>query len=1070
MSSPIDVIKVKDAASQHTTNERLVTSASELISNYILAKLLGTSPARLPTDVILPSDIDVPLDVLRQLPHVPFPVVQREVTSRLVSPQSDLAASVEAPGNKSINSDVDDAGTSQMRESVDSAVDRVHRVPVDSHAPVDSLHRRRHRLDVNKVEETLMEWNGERGKAHSVSNAAANLVVFAPLSPRRAAVVPPTAASVTSQLSPSTAPNRLSALRAIFEKSLGQESDETGSKETAVMTGNDSRVSGHSELEAFKSGPSAADMVDEQVEDIGVIAQDEDRVIPVTGFHLRPRLFPGSSQPRGHSDEPDTEASISLLLPPDNDPWTLSDDLKPTSSEMQLLIGNDDQEEEAVMEPTAGGHESKEEELMAGDSESNIATTDPTVYMYTVLSAATWQSNNDERDVIGDVRDDVERDVEHDVGYDEGDKVGRGDGDDDDREKSMERESMEVSSGNETSQSAVDDVRRLSPEFLRVMMSLWPGLEICAGPQCSQQDMSDAVASSSDVDDEATGLRRSTDYDLSTASTELVTTPTLSGSDVNMTSRPPATTPSWWEVRGSTSLQPDTTTTSPFHEFIHRLAGDLAVEQLMATRRQNVRLDLIATANSDGNMMSGKDKDHPEGLTTTVTLRPTTTESGVQLVDNMHDRDQPGQHRQQVSPIASSRSDSRPTSIIKNRPTALSVPGIQRLNGLVRRRGRPFHLHPRRVDPTRREKYQRGVRQRPFRQRYGFLPPIFSFHRNPTIVKPQPDVHALPERRRVQIVDEDSGFERDSVVVSQTNEETHLGHPGLPFNTDVLRRHSGLAHNRMVIYAPQDGDHQVLLEKTTTSTLAKKLENGIGEVNGKTGLPATITDGGVHETTGSDKTESKFNNRTALTVLDEDQQEITLLEQSTHSPSSRASLSSSSTTARGPNISDVGNKTLQFSDMASKVQVSPSLTAATTDVVTSVRSSTHSETMDFGSTTSTSSQQHHNDRQQTMPQVPLTSTSELPVDPDPLHTGSFQTTAIRPLSVDSGAVSPGGGEPLPVQARPGEHDDSAAAIEMFGGYADWMVGLISAVAVAVFIFLAILSFLAVVSCRCVSSR
>jgi len=64
-----------------------------------------------------------------------------------------------------------------------------------------------------------------------------------------------------------------------------------------------------------------------------------------------------------------------------------------------------------------------------------------------------------------------------------------------------------------------------------------------------------------------------------------------------------------------------------------------------------------------------------------------------------------------------------------------------------------------------------------------------------------------------------------------------------------------------------------------------------------------------------------------------------------------------------------------------------------------------------------------------------------------------------------------GSPALPVQARSGnERHHSAAAIAMLGGYADWMVGLISAVAVAVFIFLAILSFLAVVSCRCVSSR
>jgi len=72
-------------------------------------------------------------------------------------------------------------------------------------------------------------------------------------------------------------------------------------------------------------------------------------------------------------------------------------------------------------------------------------------------------------------------------------------------------------------------------------------------------------------------------------------------------------------------------------------------------------------------------------------------------------------------------------------------------------------------------------------------------------------------------------------------------------------------------------------------------------------------------------------------------------------------------------------------------------------------------------------------------------------------------------SEEDGSPS-GGSEPLPVHARPGDDGRSAAAIAMLGGYADWMVGLISAVAVAVFIFLAILSFLAVVSCRCVSTR
>ena len=86
------------------------------------------------------------------------------------------------------------------------------------------------------------------------------------------------------------------------------------------------------------------------------------------------------------------------------------------------------------------------------------------------------------------------------------------------------------------------------------------------------------------------------------------------------------------------------------------------------------------------------------------------------------------------------------------------------------------------------------------------------------------------------------------------------------------------------------------------------------------------------------------------------------------------------------------------------------------------------------------------------------------------------TPAKTPQTADgeprAGTLNPSGREPLAVLASGGAgHDErSAAAMAMLGGYADWMVGLISAVAVAVFIFLAILSFLAVVSCRCVSAR
>ena len=210
-------MEVADADSQQTTNERLATSASKLISDYILAKLLGTSPARLPTNVILPT-----LGGFPKVPSVPFPVLPRaygEVNGR---PELDRAGSVTASSNKSTVSYVDDAGSSQVEDSVDQSDAPVRRVPVTSPS---SLHRHlhhhqhHHRLGVNEVKETLMEWNGDRGKARSVSNAAANLVVFAPLFPRvrTPEVVIPTATSVTFQrLPPSTAPSSLSSLLSLI--------------------------------------------------------------------------------------------------------------------------------------------------------------------------------------------------------------------------------------------------------------------------------------------------------------------------------------------------------------------------------------------------------------------------------------------------------------------------------------------------------------------------------------------------------------------------------------------------------------------------------------------------------------------------------------------------------------------------------------------------------------------------------------------------------------------------------------------------------------------------------------
>jgi len=1102
LSSSSVVLEDTDADTQQTTNQHLATSASDLISNYILAKLLGTSVARLPTGVLLPTDIS--LDRFAQVPPVPLPVFPHaydKVNSRPVSSELDVAGAVTAPSNKSADSNIDVAEGSQVEESVDPPDAPVGRVPVTSPS---SLHHRHHRLDVNEVKETLMEWNGDRGKARSVSNAAANLVVFAPLFPgtavRKPEVVIPTVTSVTFKRSPpSTAPSSLSSLRAIVEKSLGEESDESGSDSTAgdtETTDNDRHLSENvstAELEPFKSGPAAADTEDEQVEDVGLIAQDLDYVTPVTGFHLRPRLLPKASLPRDDPDEPVRTAAVSYLLPPDNAPWTISEDPESIAPDKQLSVDSDGQDEENVIKPTLSDSESKETPPLR-DSET---TTDPTVYMYTVLSSVTRQPVDEEPDDTDYVRDDVE----DDVGHEDGDDVEYNDGQDvidDIRDDFLESQSAEVIRDDKTAQPAVKDARRLSPEFLRVMQSLWPGLEICAGPQCNSEDTTDALSSSSDMRDEVTAspftrLRLDTEYDFPAVpgwkqkfavfdstpageyrhlashatSTQSVATPTVSTTDVTQSSLSP-TMPSSWQVRESTSFHRDSTTTSPIHGLPHRPDSYVADDHVTLTGRKNMRTNMIAAA--DSNMKMTSDEDQEEGLKTTVTLRPTTTTSDIKLIDNTYEL--PAQ-RQQASLIASSSMpDSRPVS-------TLSVPATGTLEGLIRNRGMHFHHHHRlRADPSRREKSHADVKERPFRQRHSFLPPNFSFRRNPTIMKPPPDLRGLPDRRRAQIVDKDSGLVRSSIAESQINEETPRRF-GSPFNVHRHEgpTHPGLPYERTVIFASQGRDEEELLGKKTISSPAGRLMNRVREQNGVTSSSTTITDDRNHEKTDLEKAEGMFYSRIAQSASNTDHQEQVRLEQTTHKSSSRASWPSS-TKDREQNVKDKGSKMPQFVDNASKVSVSTS-----TDLITSVRSSTPSDVDDFESSatprTTTSRPMHIksiDSVQTTSDKIevpPLTATSKLPDVLDQPQTDSSQTTstaAARPLSDDSAAVSPGKRAPLPVQARAGENGHSAATIAMLGGYADWMVGLISAVAVAVFIFLAILSFLAVVSCRCVSSR
>ena len=977
-----DVMQVVDADSQRTSNERLAASASQFISNYILAKLLGTSPARLPTGILLSTDIS--LDVFPKVPSVSYPVFPRAYEEVSSEPISDAAAT-----NKSTNVNVEDAATSQVEE--ESLYPTVRRVPVTS-----SVHQGHDRLDVNQVRETLMEWDGQRGRARSVSNAASNLVVFAPLFPgtavRKPQVVMPTASSVTmlQRSAPSTAPSSLSSLRAIIEKSIGEETDDGGSMSTSVMTGDvqkDKHISENvstTELEPFKSGPEAADMDNEQLEDIGLIAQDQDYVTPVTGFHLRPRLLPNV---HSDSNKRDRTSLVSMLLSPDSAPWTISEDPQPSP----LAVVSEAHDVKATLD----GSESTKA--------ASLATTDPTVYMYTVLSSATRQPVHQQPHHIHDVTDD-------DVGDDVMDDV---------RDDVMESESTEVSSDGERTDSALEDRRRLSSEFLGVMQSLWPGVKLCAQQQCN----SDALLVSSS-DQPFTALPLNTDYhfpamtgskqklsasdDRQTGeetnhatSTQPVTTSTASVDDVTDDVTESLSTPSWWQVRRSIDSTSTSPSTSVSTSASHGIARNVDDHQLTLFRRKTVRAHLTS------------DEQHDEAL------RSTTTTSDVNTFT-----------RELAASMISSSLTPRPRTVNtnRNRP-ALNVAGSRRPAPRP-----PLHVHRLDAHPTHR---------RPFHQRHGALPPDFSFRRNPTIVRPRTDLRGLPNRTRVQI---DSGLIRSRTAESQINEEV-LQHLGSPFSVNRLteRTHHTLPDDRRISFAPEGSEHEKLLEHKSTSSLVglRKLINGVREENGAMIPPATIRDDRNSEKLEPEMIKDMLDRRNMQSVSKENQQENIKLEQTTHMWSGRPSKPE-----RRQNFKDDERKRRQFTNNINGASLSTS-----TDVITSSRSAA-SQRSQIKSTDST---QIMSDKVQ----VPLT--SQLPDVANRLHTASLETTlstVVRSLTVDSDSVAP-----LPVQSR-----HSAAAIAMLGGYADWMVGLISAVAVAVFIFLAILSFLAVVSCRCVSSR
>lgn len=954
----------------------------------------------------------------------------------LASPELDLAEAL--TDNKS---DVVDAGRRQV-------VDPVRRIAVESQA------RRHHRLDVNKVKELLMEWKGDRGKARSVSNAAANLVVFAPLSPGRPKVVLPTAASETFQLPPpSTAPNNLSSLRAIVEKSHSDESEKSRSEnwkmkmeEVATVAENDSHESKNAprtELGAFKSGPeTSADVMEEQVEDIGFVAKDQDYVTPVTGFHLRPRSFPVASH--GDLGEPDRMASLSLLLPPDNDPWTLSEDPKLSPTEAPLPVNNN---EDDVFKSAIKGNELGEVEY----GRDRRTTTDPTVHMYTVLSAATSRRSNKEEKPgdVSEVKDDAKDDIDYDVRYDVGEEMEHHEDDakDDveydvkyDEEKEVEsyeeegvveshrkmkdeNNTQSMMYDEETLQPDDEDMRQLSPEFLSVMQSLWPGLEICAGAHCNSKNSGEVT----DIDDEKIDLS-STEFGLHAEYDDYpAASVKMTPDDATVT----PTTPSSLQMRASTlSSEEDVSTTSPYDKLsLPAPASYEEINQLGLDYADNVELDGVDANDRDENTTSDEDQEREKKLTTTK--QPTTTANGDKLVSKISDAKMSGQQKSQRTLTISG-----PANVIVNRP-ALGAPAEPT---------RSFQSHPFRADPTRREKSEEATtNQRPFHQRHNILPPIFTFHRNPTIVKHRPDLGGLSDRRRVEVLEEDD----DSGLV-ETIDEIHFRRPDLFPNAALQPKRRKPAHPKRTDFPPQSSDHKKLFKRTTTKSLTGKLMNNVSEVSGVTTALTTIVEG---RKTNPDET-----NDNAITSKSKaDRHEKAGSGQAAH----RSTTSVSKELARGQTIEDEVSSTLQLnpSSGTSPSDVEKGARKPAQSVVDSVSSGTF--------TMPTSSQLLHNKStksQQTVSDkitVPLTSSTTAS------EAISSRTTSNRPLS----AASPGGsGEQLPVQARPGVDSRSAAAIAMLGGYADWMVGLISAVAVAVFIFLAILSFLAVVSCRCVSSR
>jgi len=549
-SSSLSSSSSNDIDVENIDNQRLASSASAFISKYILARLLGTSPAELIRNPGIPG--------LPTLPDLPFPV-SPEAGAQPIEPGKDVDA---------VSNGLESTGNGEIGQTTVP----VYRIPVQGHRQ----QRRGHRLGANKVEQTLMEWNGQRGKARSVSNAAANLVLFAPLSSRAR---PP---EIDLPI-PTSAPSGDSSLQAIVEKALSQGLEDGARVAKERSQENTART----EAGEFKSGPAKDDISSDQEEQIGFIAQsDQDYVTPVTGYHLRPRLFPAK-----HSNGGDGTGSVSLRLPPDNAPWTISEEptkgqlpdkddvTKPevvgtrksgdvaflmqigegprfAAPEYQLQTENDDDDD--VIKPETD-RRSNEEAIPNQFERSNFATTDPTVHMYTVLSGASRQLDVNgavDDDVTDDVRDDARSDVKGDVtgnmrddvnakydviddaeddsvdvvnqdveyyvsddvsdgaSYDVADEVGYDVSDDvnEDATNTVGNSGNDVTDGvgednggrhgvskispeeekkpevERLQTAAVKDFRRLSPEFIRVLRSLWPGLDLCAGPECNEDE------------------------------------------------------------------------------------------------------------------------------------------------------------------------------------------------------------------------------------------------------------------------------------------------------------------------------------------------------------------------------------------------------------------------------------------------------------------------------------------------------------------------------------------------------------------------------------------------------